>query len=90
VARNAGAPVVPVIIHSTVPFMAKVPGSVFPRRRNQYRIRFLEPVTAQPGESARSFCDRVHQRMALELKQLDAGTVWENMNPFKHESQDAH
>jgi 1-acyl-sn-glycerol-3-phosphate acyltransferase len=77
-ALGAGVSVAPVIIHSTVPFMAKVPGSLFPRQRNEYRIRFLDPETARPEDTAESLCDRVHRRMALELKTLDAGTVWEN------------
>jgi len=79
-AREAGVPIVPVIIHSTVPFMAKVPGSVFPRQPNHYRIRFLDPELPQPGDTAESLCDRVHRRMARELKSLDAGTVWEDLN----------
>ena len=79
-AHAAGVPVIPVLIHSTVPFMAKVPGSIFPRERNQYRIRFLAPEPAQPGDSPETWCDRTHRRMAMELKRLDAGTVWETLN----------
>jgi hypothetical protein len=32
-----------------------------------------------PGadDDADSFCDRVHRRMARELRELDAGTIWE-------------
>jgi 1-acyl-sn-glycerol-3-phosphate acyltransferase len=78
VACNAGVPVVPVLIHSTVPLMAKVPGSVFPRQRNDFHIRFLDAETWQPDDTAESLCDRVYRRMARELKTLDAGTVWEN------------
>ncbi len=81
-ARDAGVPVVPVLIHSTAPFMAKVPGSVFPRQRNEYHIRFLDAELPQPDDSAESLCDRVHRRLARELKTLDAGTVWEDMNRF--------
>jgi 1-acyl-sn-glycerol-3-phosphate acyltransferase len=81
-ARNAGVPVVPVLIHSTVPFMAKVPGSVFPRQRNEYRIRFLDPEWSQPEDTAESICDRVHRRMGRELKTLDAGTIWGKTNRF--------
>jgi 1-acyl-sn-glycerol-3-phosphate acyltransferase len=77
----AGVPVVPVLIHSTVPFMAKLPGSVFPRERNEYRIRFLEPDAPQPGDTAENLCDRVHRRMARELKTLDAGTAWDTTHP---------
>jgi 1-acyl-sn-glycerol-3-phosphate acyltransferase len=79
-ACDAGVPVVPVLIHSTVPLMAKMPGSVFPRQRNEYHIRFLEAETRQPEDTAESLCDRVYRRMARELKTLDAGTAWENAN----------
>jgi 1-acyl-sn-glycerol-3-phosphate acyltransferase len=78
VARQSRVPVVPVLIHSTVPFMAKVPGSVFPRERNEYRIRFLDAETPQPEDTGRSLSDRVHRRMARELQILDAGTCWES------------
>lgn len=71
-----GVPVVPVIVHSTGPFMARIPGSMFPRRPLVYRIRFLEPETAEPGETAEGLCDRVRRRMARELRELDRGTVW--------------
>ena len=81
-ALTAGIPVVPVILHTTQPFMAKLPGSIFPRRRNDYRIRFLAPEMARGDDDAISLCDRVHRRMAEELKQLDAGTVWEIKPPM--------
>jgi 1-acyl-sn-glycerol-3-phosphate acyltransferase len=77
VALASGAPVLPVIIHSTQPFMAKAPGSVFPRGRNEYRIRFLDPEKARADNTADALCERVHRRMAQELKQLDAGTCLE-------------
>jgi 1-acyl-sn-glycerol-3-phosphate acyltransferase len=73
----AHAPVLPVIIHSTCPFMARVPGSIFPRGRNVYRIRFLAPERPKPGEDPADLCERVHKRMARELKPLDAGTCWD-------------
>jgi len=73
----ARVPVVPVIMHTPLAFMAKLPGSIFPRRRNDYRIRFLEPELPRDDDDAGSLCDRVYVRMARELKQLDAGTIWE-------------
>jgi len=76
VAVDCRAPVVPVIVHSTSPFMARIPGSMFPRRPLVYRIRFLEPETAEPGETAEGLCDRIRRRMARELRDLDRGTVW--------------
>jgi 1-acyl-sn-glycerol-3-phosphate acyltransferase len=74
-------PVVPVILHTPLPFMAKLPGSIFPPRRNDYRIRFLDPEVPRPDDDADALCDRVHRRMATELKQLDAGTIWEIKPP---------
>lgn len=76
-ARSADVMVVPVIIHSTQPFMAKVPASIFPRGRNEYRIRFLAPEKPLAEDTAACLSDRVHRRLAQELKTLDAGTVWE-------------
>jgi 1-acyl-sn-glycerol-3-phosphate acyltransferase len=76
-ARATGAPVRPVIIHSTQPFMAKLPGSIFPRARNEYRMRFLDPEPLRPDDAPSDLSDRVHRRMAQELRALDAGTVWE-------------
>jgi 1-acyl-sn-glycerol-3-phosphate acyltransferase len=82
-ARRAGLPVVPVIIHSTLPFMAKLPGSIFPRGDNQYRIRFLDPVRLTPEDDADSMSDRVYRRMTRELKSLDAGTIWDTEQPAR-------
>lgn len=80
-ALAAGVPVVPIIVHSTQPFMARVPGSIFPRHRNVYRIRFLDPEQLRPDDDAVALSDRVYRRMAQELKELDAGTAWEIQAP---------
>ena len=80
-ALAARVPVVPVILHTPWPFMAKLPGSIFPRHRNDYRIRFLAPEIPGRDDDAAALCDRVHRRMARELKQLDAGTIWEIKSP---------
>jgi 1-acyl-sn-glycerol-3-phosphate acyltransferase len=76
-ALTARVPVVPVILHTPLPFMAKLPGSTFPRRQNEYRVRFLDPELPRTEDNAGSLSDRVHRRMARELEQLDAGTIWE-------------
>ena len=73
-------PVLPVVIHSTCPFMAKVRGSIFPHGRNEFRIRFLDAEMPHPDDDADSLGERVHRRMARELKALDRGTVWETLN----------
>ena len=81
-ALAADVPVLPVVVHSTEPLMGKVPGSVFPRRKIFYHIRFLDPEPLRAGENAARLCDRVHRRIAQELKQLDAGTSWEIKPPM--------
>ncbi|HPA20807.1 MAG TPA: lysophospholipid acyltransferase family protein [Verrucomicrobiae bacterium] len=81
-ALAAGVPVLPVVIHSTEAFMGKMAGSAFPRRRNFFRIRFLDPEPLRAGDDGDSLRDRVHRRLAQELKLLDVGTGWE-MNPHK-------
>lgn len=70
-------PVQPILLHSTHPYMAKLPGSLFPRGRIEYRIRFLDLERPRPDDTADSLSDRVYRRMAQELKNLDAGTCWE-------------
>jgi 1-acyl-sn-glycerol-3-phosphate acyltransferase len=80
-ALSARMPLVPVILHTSLPLMAKLPGSIFPRRPNDYRIRFLDPEFPRPDDDAGALCDRVHRRMAQELKQLDTGTIWEIKSP---------
>ncbi len=79
IAVETRTPVVPVVIHSTEPFMAKVPGSIFPRRSNVYRLRLLDRVEVLPDDSADALADRVYRRMARELKELDKNTVWETL-----------
>lgn len=76
-ALSEGVPIMPIIIHSTQPFLAKLPGSIYPRQRNTYRIRFLAPERPKPGEDASAFSDRIYRRMAQELKPLDVNTVWQ-------------
>lgn len=76
-ALAANVPVLPAVVHSTEPLMGKVPGSAFPRQKIFYRIRFLDPEPPRADEDAGRLCDRVHRRIAQELKQLDAGTSWE-------------
>lgn len=67
-------PIVPVLAHSQVPFMAKELATFFPRKTVDYRIIFLEPERPREGDTAASLCDRIYRRMAGELRVLDAGT----------------
>jgi 1-acyl-sn-glycerol-3-phosphate acyltransferase len=74
---DAGVPVIPVIVHSDYPFMAKLPGSIFPKNKLNYTIRCLEAHFPLDKERPSAFADRVSARMAQELKLLDQGTAWE-------------
>jgi 1-acyl-sn-glycerol-3-phosphate acyltransferase len=77
IARNAKIPVVPVIIHSDQPFMAKIPGSHFPCGTFSFNVRFLHPEYPADKESPADFTVRIHDIMAKELADLDRGTQWE-------------
>jgi 1-acyl-sn-glycerol-3-phosphate acyltransferase len=71
------APVIPVMVHSDYPFMAKLPGSIFPKNKLNYTIRCLEAHFPLEKESPSAFAARTRERMGQELKLLDQGTVWE-------------
>lgn len=76
-ARAAAAPIVPVVLHSDLPFMAKRPGSIFPPRTINFTLRFLEPVRLQEKETLASLIERVERSIGAQLQELDKGTVWE-------------
>jgi 1-acyl-sn-glycerol-3-phosphate acyltransferase len=78
IAQQVQAPIVPAVIHSTLPFMAKRPGSIFPGMTFNFTIRFLPPVSSEPGERPADFAERVRLLIINELKTLDAGTEWES------------
>lgn len=80
IAMEADAPVVPVIIHSDLPFMARCRGSIFPKYRFWYTIRFLPAQRPLAGEAAPDFAQRVRAAMAGQLALLDKGTYWEKDN----------
>jgi 1-acyl-sn-glycerol-3-phosphate acyltransferase len=77
IAMETGAPVVPVIIHSDLPFMARCRGSIFPKYRFRYTIRFLPAQRPRVGEAAPDFAQRVRATMAGQLALLDKGTYWD-------------
>jgi 1-acyl-sn-glycerol-3-phosphate acyltransferase len=67
-AIESGIDIIPVVIHSELPFMAKARGSYFPRYRFDYRVRFLSAVHPQPGDRCEGLSDRVRRMMADQLK----------------------
>lgn len=70
-AAEAGAPVLPVVVHQSPAFMAKAKGSAFPRRTVRCHLRVLEPLT--PDQPPKDMAAEAHRRIARELKSLDAG-----------------
>ena len=78
VAIEQGIPIVPVVVHSQSPFMARKLATFFPRKPVNYRITFLEPAYPLENDAPADLCDRVYRRMARELKVLDGGTDWED------------
>jgi len=76
-ARAADVPIVPVVLQSDLPFMAKRPGSIFPPRTINFTLRFLEPVRLQEKEPLVALVERVERAIAAQLRELDKGTVWE-------------
>lgn len=70
-------PVLPVIVHTDHPFMAKIPGSIIPPETMKMVIRALSPMIPDKNERPAEFAARVRKRMAEELKLLDADTAWE-------------
>jgi 1-acyl-sn-glycerol-3-phosphate acyltransferase len=77
VAQDSGRPVVPVIVHSDYPFMARTPQSIFPRYKFRYTIRFLAPCKAGERERPDAFAGRVYGIMADVLRTIDKGTYWD-------------
>jgi 1-acyl-sn-glycerol-3-phosphate acyltransferase len=75
-AVEQGRPVVPVIVHTTVPFMTKEAASYYPREPIRLRFRFMAPERPKGGETADDLAARVHRLMARELRELDLGTAW--------------
>jgi 1-acyl-sn-glycerol-3-phosphate acyltransferase len=76
-ACESRVPIVPVIVHSDFPFMANLPGSIFPKNKIRYTLRRLEALYPCDGERPSDFAARVRRRMSEELKTLDRDTVWE-------------
>lgn len=83
VAQDSKRPVVPIIIHSDYPFMARTPQSIFPRHRLRYTIRFLSPCTIGEHERPAEFAERIHAAMAETLANLDKGTYWAARRPAR-------
>jgi 1-acyl-sn-glycerol-3-phosphate acyltransferase len=69
--------IVPVVIHTDLPFMSKVKGSYFPKHKLTFTIRFLPPMRCSPNRSAGVCAEKVHALIAEQLQRLDRATPWE-------------
>ena len=72
-AIEAGAPVVPVVLHADVPFLAPGGGSMLTSRRATWTIRVLDAVPRDPRDSAADLSRLTRKALARELAQLDGG-----------------
>mgnify|MGYP006293667269 CR=1 FL=1 len=70
-ALGNGVPVIPVVIHSTRPFMGRQKGSYVPGGRFDYTVRALPPVPALAKERPGAYADRVRRRMREELAAIE-------------------
>lgn len=74
-AIDSGVPVVPAVIHTSSPFMARDAASFFPRKTVLYHLSFLAMAHPDAHETAAEFGDRVYRRMASEFDTLERGSV---------------
>jgi 1-acyl-sn-glycerol-3-phosphate acyltransferase len=70
-------PILPIVIHTDFPIMAKIKGSLFPPSTMKLIIRALPAVFPSQNERSSEFADRVRKIMVDEIKTLDKGTYWE-------------
>lgn len=70
-AADTGIPITPIVLHNDVPFTARRLASYLPVHTVNYILHVLEPVSAQPGEGAAQFAERVRELMQRELDRLD-------------------
>jgi 1-acyl-sn-glycerol-3-phosphate acyltransferase len=70
IAQETEREVVPVVLYSTLDFMAKTPGSFFPKRKNSFYIRCLDPVEPRADEHPADMAARVRKVMTRELEKI--------------------
>lgn len=76
IALAMNLPVIPVVLHTDHPFMAKCKGSILPPLTMQMTIRFLKPTHVLENERPSECAARVERQIAAHLHELDKGTVW--------------
>jgi 1-acyl-sn-glycerol-3-phosphate acyltransferase len=70
-------PIIPIVIHTDFPIMAKIRNSLFPPAVMNLTIRSLPPLYPKSNERSTEFSDRIRKIMIDEIKTLDHGTYWE-------------
>jgi hypothetical protein len=83
IAIESGVDIVPLIVHTDYPFMAKISGSFFPPETMKMVIRALSPIPPLANERPAEFAERVKKVMAEGIRELDNGTVWEKLGNRK-------
>jgi 1-acyl-sn-glycerol-3-phosphate acyltransferase len=73
---ETGIPVIPVILHTDRPFMARRPGSIFPRIPMRFVVRCFPPCTADKDERPGKFAERIREMLEKEIRKLDNTTEW--------------
>lgn len=76
---EADVPVVPVIVHTDYPLMAKLPDSIFPPEKIRLTVRVLGELIAEKSERPSEFANRVRKIMSDQIQALDKNTYWEHL-----------
>jgi 1-acyl-sn-glycerol-3-phosphate acyltransferase len=76
---EANVPVIPVIVHTDYPLMAKFPDSIFPPAKIRLTVRTLGELYAANGERASEFANRVRKIISDQVQELDKNTYWEHL-----------
>jgi len=71
-ALDAGVPVVPVVLHSQVPFIPKGSITMHAEARADFRMRFLPPIRARRGERAKDLSFAARKAIRKGLMEYDA------------------
>lgn len=78
-AKDTNIPIIPIVIHTDLPFMTKIKGSYFPLKKMNLRIRVLEPLYAEEDEKPSRFANRVKKIVEKHLYDMDKGSIWEKL-----------
>lgn len=76
---EANVPVVPIIVHTDYPLMAKIPDSYYPPETIKLTVRALDAQYPKDGERASEFANRVRKIMSDQVQDLDTDTYWEHL-----------